>query len=265
MSGTNILECFNCSLKYFLVHRPKSKVHRPKSIPFAMRFNHKFAGSSSVTDRLNGTTMQFAPDTLRQPTYFLGKLSQNIPFREAISALNAVVVSDLRFVPKDKTAYREWLQTQEELMLGEHIATLVGNKERLEVKIKQLCTDIDGIRQEEGKLMRSYWEAQNKYRQYVWKNDPSVSWVLDPVITVHPDQLFFECFSKDESVYGKLACNYEVFKEVDTFRCGTTNVDYSSKLYHEFQKIRDYKETELKVDPSGFEVQTADEDVCASL
>lgn len=225
-----------------------------------MRFNYKFAGSSSVTDGSAGTAMRFAPDTLRQPTYFTGKLSQKIPFREAISALNAVVVSDLRFVPKDKTAYREWLETQEELMLGEHIASLVGDKELLESKIKTLRTGIDDIRKEERKLMNVYWEAQNRYRQYVWKNDPDMSWVLDPVITVHPDSLFFECFSKDESTYGKLTCNYEVFKEIDAFRCGTTNVDYSTKLYNEFQKIRTYKETELKVDPSGFEVQTADDE-----
>ncbi len=225
-----------------------------------MRFNYKFAGSSSVTDGSAGTAMRFAPDTLRQPTYFTGKLSQKIPFREAISALNAVVVSDLRFVPKDKTAYREWLETQEELMLGEHIASLVGDKELLEAKINTLRTGIDGIRKEERKLMNVYWEAQNRYRQYVWKNDPEMSWVLDPVITVHPDALFFECFSKDESTYGKLTCNYEVFKEIDAFRCGTTNVDYSTKLYNEFQKIRTYKETELKVDPSGFEVQTAEDE-----
>jgi hypothetical protein len=226
-----------------------------------MRFNYKFAGSSTVSDAATGTMMQFAPDTLRQPTYFLGKLSQKIPFREAISALNAVVVSDLRFMPKDRTAYREWLQTQEELMLGEHIAALVGNKEALEAKIKQLRTDIGRIREEEGKLMRTYWDAVSQYRQYLWKNDPDTSWVLDPVITVHPDALFFECFSKDESVYGKLSCSYDVFRQIDAFRCGTTNVDYSAKLYNEFQKIRDYKETELKVDPSGFEVQTAEEDV----
>ncbi|NUO00440.1 MAG: SDR family NAD(P)-dependent oxidoreductase [Saprospiraceae bacterium] len=112
----------------------------------------------------------------------------------------------------------------------------------------------------ESKLMNVYWEAQNRYRQYVWKNNPELSWVLDPVITVHPDGLFFECFSKDESTYGKLTCNYEVFRQIETFRCGTTNVDYSTKLYNEFQKIRTYKETELKVDPSGFEVQTAEDE-----
>lgn len=225
-----------------------------------MRFHYKFAGSSSVSDALAGTSMQFAPDTLRQPTYFQGKLSKKIPFREAISALNAVVVSDLRFMPKDQTAYREWLDTQEELLLGEHLAGLVGDQKVLEAKITQLRTDIEQIRREENQYMRPYWEAVGKYRQYLWQNDPTTSMVLDPVITVHPDALFFECFSKDESTYGKLSCSYEVFKQVENFRCGTTNVDYSNKLYNEFQKIRDYKETELKVDPSGFEVQTAEEE-----
>jgi hypothetical protein len=84
--------------------------------------------------------------------------------------------------------------------------------------------------------------------------------VFDPVITVHPDELFFECFSQDESSYGKLGCNYNVFKKVNEFKCGTTNVDYSSLLYNEFQKIRDYKETHFNVDPSGFEVQTTAEE-----
>ncbi len=225
-----------------------------------MRFNYKFAGSSAVSHGSAGTAMQFAPDTLRQPTYFLGKLSQKIPFREAISALNAVVVSDLRFKPKDKSAYLEWLQTQEELLLGEHIASLVGDREALETKIKELRTDIELIRKEENLLMNDYWDARRKYYNYLYESNKDAWYVLDPVITVHPDQVFFECFSKDESAYGKLACSYEVFKQIDNFCCGTTNVDYSTKLYNEFQKIRDYKDTELKVDPSGFEVQTTDED-----
>ncbi len=226
-----------------------------------MRFNYKFAGSSAVTQHATGTAMQFAPDTLRQPTFFVGKLSQHLPFREAISALNAVVVSDLRFKAKDKTAYKEWLQTQEDLMLGEFLALKAGeHMADLAARIGHLRENIQTIRTEEGKLMQPYWEAQNRYRQYVWQNTPDIAWILDPVITVHPDQLFFECFSKDESTYGKLACSYNVFQKIDSFRCGTTNVDYSQTLYNEFQKIRTWKDTEFKVDPSGFEVKTADDD-----
>ena len=84
--------------------------------------------------------------------------------------------------------------------------------------------------------------------------------MLDPVITVHPDEVFFECFSQDESSYGKLSCNYNVFRNINEFQCGTTNIDYSQKLYDEFQKIRNYKDTHFSIDPSGFDVQTTNED-----
>ncbi|NES96357.1 MAG: SWIM zinc finger family protein, partial [Desertifilum sp. SIO1I2] len=54
--------------------------------------------------------------------------------------------------------------------------------------------------------------------------------------------------------------SYEVFKNINEFACGTTNIDYSAALYDEFQKIRSYKTTQFQVDPSGFEVQTTHEE-----
>ncbi|HEV7559491.1 MAG TPA: hypothetical protein VGO00_28640, partial [Kofleriaceae bacterium] len=83
---------------------------------------------------------------------------------------------------------------------------------------------------------------------------------LDPVITVHPDQVFFECFSRDESSYGRLAASYEVFDQLGDRANGTTNIDYSEKLYGEFQKIRSYKTTTLDVEPGGYTMQTSTED-----
>src|SRR5262249_15646001 len=44
----------------------------------------------------------------------------------------------------------------------------------------------------------------------IWSNDTWLSqgafgsWLLDPVITVHPDRVFFEAFSQDQSVYAML-------------------------------------------------------------
>ena len=58
----------------------------------------------------------------------------------------------------------------------------------------------------------------------------------DPVITVHPDKLFFECFSLDESSYGRLTCDLSMFSSIEKQATGTTNVDYSQALYDEFQK-----------------------------
>ena len=69
--------------------------------------------------------------------------------------------------------------------------------------------------------------------------------------------MFFECFSKDESTYGRLAASYEVFEELGERANGTTNIDYSETLYGEFQKIRSYKTTTLDIDPSGFDVKTS--------
>ena len=55
-----------------------------------MLFNYKYGGSSAVNSNAKSTGMSFAPDTLRQPTFFVGKLAKNIAFREAMSALHDV-------------------------------------------------------------------------------------------------------------------------------------------------------------------------------
>jgi hypothetical protein len=78
----------------------------------------------------------------------------------------------------------------------------------------------------------------------------------DPVITVSPDVVFFECFSADESSYGCLTVEREAFEERTDVALGTTNVDYSWRLYEHFQEVRSYRQTRFAIDPLGFEVQT---------
>ncbi|MFW6053219.1 MAG: hypothetical protein ACOC9J_00225, partial [Persicimonas sp.] len=113
---------------------------------------------------------------------------------------------------------------------------------------------------EEMPVMAPFYKAQQQYFDYLWKHNRDWWFVLDPVITVHPDEIFYECFSEDESTYARLSCGHEVFTQSDEFACGTTNIDYSADLYDEFQKIRSYKETELTVDPDGFSVQTGEDE-----
>lgn len=225
-----------------------------------MEFNYKYGGKSGVDSSASATNMSFAPDTLREPTFFVGKINKHVAFREAISALNAVVVSDLRFKPKDKTAYLAWAKEQEELWLAQYIGAKV-NLAELNARVETLNKEMGEINKKIEGSMGSWNKAKRSYFDYLYKTNIDAWIVLDPVITVHPDAVFFECFSKDESTYGKLSCSYNVFKNISEFECGTTNIDYSAALYNEFQKIRDYKETELKVDPSGFEVQTGKDDV----
>ena len=221
-----------------------------------MLFNYRYSGHSMVSSNASSVGMSFAPDTYRDPTHFTGKLNRRVPFREAISALHDVVVSDLRFKPQDKSAYKEWAKEQEEIWLAEFFAGV----EDVETRVDEVRTQLTAMNQEQQATMGPHLKAQQKYFNYLYKRDRDAWFVLDPVITVHPDELFFECFSEDESSYGKLGCNYEVFKEVGEFACGTTNIDYSAALYDEFQKIRDYKDTQFTVEPGGFEVETTDED-----
>jgi hypothetical protein len=221
-----------------------------------MLFNYRYSGSTSVASTASSVGMSFAPDTLRDPTYFVGKLGKHIPFREAISALHDVVISDLRYKPKDKSEYKEWAAQQEDIWLSEMMKGAVD----VEAKVRTVREELTTLRAEKAKIMDPFYKARKTYFDFLYEKDREAWFVLDPVITVHPDEVFFECFSQDEASYGKLGCNYNVFSKISSFKCGTTNIDYSSDLYNEFQKIRDYKETSLTVDPEGFNVETTGEE-----
>lgn len=217
-----------------------------------MEFNYSYQKDSLVDNRASRTTVSFAPDTRRDPTFFRGELRQNIAFREGISALHDVVISDLRWQPKDRTAYQEWLARQEEV----DWAAVAAQKADVAEQLKQVQGELSSLRGQSYERRKPFYEARHAYFKYIYTRDKDAWYVLDPVITVHPDELFFECFSRDESSYGRLGVNYEVFKNVGEFACGTTNIDYSAALFDEFQKIRSYKSTRFEVDPSGFEVKT---------
>lgn len=222
-----------------------------------MLFDYKYSNSTSVSNSPQGTFMSFAPDTLRDPVSFTGKLNRKVAFREAISALHDVVVSDLRFKPKDREAYKAWAAEQEKIWLGEYMAGF--QVEAARARMQEIRAELQQVYAEKNRVLGPFNKAKKAYFDYLLKNDRTAWVVLDPVITVHPDEVFFECFSQDESSYGKLSCSYNVFNGIGELRYGTTNIDYSAALYGEFQKIRGYKDTEFTIDPSGFEATTTDE------
>jgi len=221
-----------------------------------MNFVHRFLGESRAQTSVSGVELGFAPDTLRPPTFFTGKIAKSLAFREAISALHHVVVSDMRFKPRDRTAYFEWLRANEPVLLAEAAAREVKLKDRIAVAQAEI-RDLDAVRD---KILKPYFKAQRAYFDYIYKTNRDAWIVLDPVISVHPDEISFECFSLDESSYGRLSCDHDVFEQLGEMSHGTTNIDYSHALYDEFQKIRTYRTTTLSIDPGGFEVATGDED-----
>ncbi|HMA97739.1 MAG TPA: SWIM zinc finger family protein [Polyangiaceae bacterium] len=220
-----------------------------------MEFEHRYAKSSSVAEGADGSALSFAPDLLRTPTFFRGAVRDALAFREAMSALHDVVVSDLRFVPKDRTRYLEWRAQQEEVDL----VAVARDQLKNAAEIERVQSELGPLEARIHAARSAFYAARARYYNYLYEHDRELWFKLDPVITVHPDQIFFECFSRDESSYGRLAANYEAFEELGERECGTTNIDYSEALYSEFQKLRSYKRTCLEVDPSGFSAATSGE------
>ena len=91
----------------------------------------------------------------------------------------------------------------------------------------------------------------------LWGSDQDfLSAILDPVITVHPDRLFFEAFSQDQSAYALLVARSDLFETEGEVLTGTTNVDFSAWLWGALNELRSSRDTWLRVGPEGFEVKT---------
>jgi hypothetical protein len=222
-----------------------------------MQFRYKYYGSTTVDDSASSQAFSFAPDTLRPPTWFEGVLRRDsqahLVFREALSALHSVVVSDLRYRGRDQTAYRQWLDDNEKSLL----AQFMQQAQNLKSEVKSITEELSSLRARKSSVLEPFYRARQRYFAWLYQANRDAWFVLDPVITVHPERLLFEAFSQDESSYCAVSVKHDVFDRTGEMACGTTNIDYSASLFDEFQKIRDYKATRFKVDPSGFTVATA--------
>ncbi len=94
--------------------------------------------------------------------------------------------------------------------------------------------------------------------ELIWSSDMWLesSAILDPVITVHRDRIFFEAFSADESTYGIVTVEPSIFETEGDIVTGTTNVDFSAWLWAALAELRTSRDTWFIIDSSGFEVKT---------
>jgi hypothetical protein len=222
-----------------------------------MNLTVAYRGRSEVRRGPAGLAVSLAPNLRRDRVSFAGVLRQPLRFREAVSALHDVVISDLRYKPRDRSAYQAYLEEQEKREA--EIRRTVYRATKQELQQQQAQPLPAGLQQEFHRKRKRYWDARQQYANFLLRTDPELWRLLmpcDPVITVAPDVLFFECFSADESSYGCLTVERGAFSAERDVSLGTTNVDYSWRLYESFQQMRSYRETRFTIDPAGFEVQT---------
>jgi hypothetical protein len=193
---------------------PRDDADEPSG-PETTELHLTYAGVSAMVTAEGASRLALAGDLRRAPVRFEATIKDPLRFREAMSALYAVVASDFRYIPKDRTAYLAYQR----------------------------------MRRESSTL--NTWQAQREYFSWLMRNDPTAFVVLDPVITVHPDQVLFEVFSKDEGAYAKLGIDRDAFDAAGTPTFGTTNIDFSQSLFQGLQQMRSYRETRLSIGQEG--------------
>ncbi len=214
-----------------------------------------YQGASGVRTGLNEAQVGFATNTLRETTFFRGELANPVLTREALSVLHKVVVSDYKYRPKDRLAFKAWLEEQDRIFV-----------ENLGIKSQKIRQEIEKLEARRGELnklreerMKPFHRARRAMFDYLYEREFNFGMLFDPVITVHPDEISFEAFSRDESSYARFAVPYDCFQKVSEYECGTTNIDFSVRLHQELEKIRSYRKTDFQIQPSGLEVSVGEQ------
>src|SRR5262249_49199043 len=156
----------------------------------------------------------FSPNLARSRVFFDAELRHPLRFREAVSALHDVVVGDLRFKKKDKSAYEQWKkeQAEKDAEIRRVLQSKAKQTELSRIVKEPLPKDLEGAFR---RMHRLYWDARVRWANELSRDDPELFRHLvpcDPVVTVAPDVVYFECFSKDESAYGCLTVDREALR-----------------------------------------------------
>ena len=170
------------------------------SRPVTVRYSNR----SELSATAESTRVTVGVDALRAEVGLRGRLRDAQLFRDAMSAAGAVLGSDLRHKSKDRTAYLAYLAKQ-------------GKKANAAI-----------------------WEAQKAFLDESLERDEKKSAVLDPLLTVHPDESSLEVFSQDESSYARLALHNELFSERQAAH-GSSFVELGADFLADVERLRTWR------------------------
>lgn len=168
-----------------------------------------YAQRSGLQTSAAGAQVQLALDGSRGLTGIRGQVRDPALLRDALLTAIGVLGSDLRYRGKDRTAYLAYLAKQ-------------GKK-----------------------ATAAIWEAQKAFLDESLATDEKPTAVLPPLLTVHPDEVSLEVFSRDESAYARLALSSELFTDRQAAH-GTSFVDLSPSLTDELDRLRAHQPVTLE-------------------
>lgn len=238
-----------------------------------VKINYQYTSPSMCIYNNNQTTLGLSADNSRkEQVSFLGRLKDPLIFRDAMLMLRQIVISGKEPEKKERTEFFTWLEQEIDRRVHKQQEFAVKIQQELFQKIyeedqkrKEIAKDAYSLLEQRKEIEEalnkiSMWKDYNRIEKDFWtfiRNRDTDLWiVLDPVITVHPDQVSFEAFSIDESTYGCLSIPIDEFELLKKPELGTTNIDFSAKLAEEMERFRTYTDVTLSVNPDGFTVDS---------
>lgn len=180
----------------------------------------EYQQNSTLLQDENKDILVIGTNNLRKSVNFKAKIKDALMFRDCFSTLYEVVSGDFTYKPKDRSAYVAYQAMK-----------------------KQNASASD-------------WEARQAYFDWLMRNDIDTWFILDPVVSIFPDQLTFEVFSKDEGAYAMLSIDREAFEIDGEVKCGTTNIDFSNEFITAIKQMRSHKETFIDISSEQVAIET---------
>ncbi len=168
----------------------------------------EYAAPSAVAIGPAASRVGISLDAAR-PVGFSGRVKDAELFRDAFLTALALRESDLRYKGKDRAAYLAYLMSK-------------GKK-----------------------ATKAIWEAQKAFLDSAYSDEAPKPRGLDPVLTVDPDEVSLEVFSRDESAYARLAFASELFDD-RTAAHGSTLADITPALADQIERVRTYQPLDVE-------------------
>ncbi len=174
----------------------------------------RYATTSDVAAAAEDSRVLLALEGSRGTVGVRGRVREPALFRDALAAILGILASDLRYRGKDRTAYLAYLMKQ-------------GKRATAQI-----------------------WEAQKAFLEQSLEGERKADAVLDPVLTVDPDQVSLEVFSRDESAYARLSFDNALFEGREAAH-GSTFLDVPADLLAKVDRLRTYVPVSLEAHVGG--------------
>ncbi|MCW3052254.1 MAG: hypothetical protein JWN14_1424 [Chthonomonadales bacterium] len=226
-----------------------------------MQITQNYARPGNATAKPDGMHLDMPVEMARPGVHLEAMVKDSLAYARVMLALYEVVTGDLRAKPKDHTAYQNWVMQRYLEELDVEIRDRAAKAPALTARRSTLSVQISALNNEARPLENIayggvFYAQKRKYFDWLYKHDMEAWYVLDPVVSVHPDVVLFEVFSQDESSYGRVSVPTESLDIFGERQFGTTNIDYSRALADEIRRIRSYRPAFLEIGAEGVSVAT---------